>query len=345
MVKRKDVAEYVGVSPAVVSYVLNGSHPVSDKTRAKVLEAVRVLGYRPNSVARSLAIAKTSTIGLLLPDSSNSYFAELSSAIENAAFERGFTVLLGNGADDDNREKNYLRTFVDRQVDGIICTSDVLEQSFNDLSISKVPMVATDKRSDGFNFPSVFVDNKLGAQMATDHLVFHGRKKIACISGGEEISSANDRVSGWRESLSAAGINPTPSLIERAPFTSEGGNQSIKTLLKRVPDVDAIFVASDLQAVGAIRALVDAGLEVGKDISIVGFDGVQLGNYTTPRLTTVAQPITQIAARAVELLIALIEGNPDTDSPEQVVTLPGELIVRESCGCNMGPQQTGFTDQ
>lgn len=332
MASRIDVARRAGVTPAVVSYVTNGTHPVATATRARVLAAIDELGYRPNALARGLSMSRTHTLGLLLPDSSNPYFAELASAIELAAFDAGFTVLLGNGSADPKREINYVRSFVDRRVDGVIvCPSFDSSGSFEELLASSVPVVVTDRLSHEATLPTVVVDNRGGARMATEHLVEHGRHVIGCISGPHSASPSADRVAGWSDALHQAGMATETAVLAHVDFTVDAGWAATKRLLEERPELDALFVASDLQAMGAMRAITDSGRRVGEDISLVGFDGIQLGEYITPRLTTVVQPFKSIAAAVVSQLLQLIGDDGPTNIGPCV--LPTELRIRESCGC------------
>ncbi|MHA3722286.1 LacI family DNA-binding transcriptional regulator [Leucobacter sp. HY1910] len=349
MVGRVDVARLAGVSPAVVSYVLNGSHPVSDETRLRVEAAIEELDYRPNALARSLATSRSHTIGLLLPDSSNPYFAELASAVEDAALRAGFVVLLGNGADDAARELGYLRAFQDRQVDGVIAVFGAgVEAGWHEINKRHMPAISLDRLPPGLDVPSVVVDNVGGARTATEHLITHGRTRIACITGGAELSSAQDRATGWREALAAAGLPAQDemghSLLRYGDFTVDAGYVMAAQLLAASPGVDAIFVASDLQAMGVLRALADAERVPGADIAVVGFDGTKLSEYTTPRLTTVTQPYARLAEEAVGMLSALMGrsgSHADSDSDSDAthadtaahLTLPTELTRRDTCGC------------
>ena len=337
MVGRADVARRAGVSPAVVSYVLNGSHPVSEATRLRVEAAIRELDYRPNALARSLAMSRSHTLGLLIPDSSNPYFAELASAVEDAALAAGLVVLLGNGADDAGRELGYLRAFRDRQVDGVIAVFGAgFEEGWREISKRRMPAVSLDRLPPGLDVPSVVVDNIGGARAATEHLIEHGRRRIACISGGAELSSAHDRAQGWSEALAAASLptttRATPSLLHYGDFTVDSGYATATKLLRADTEIDAIFVASDLQAMGVLRAAADLGRVPGSALAIVGFDGTRLSEYTTPRLTTVTQPYARLAAEAVGMLDRLI-ADPASDRAAMHLVLPTELTRRDTCGC------------
>ena len=333
MVGRADVARLAGVSPAVVSYVLNDSHPVSPQTRARVEAAIQELGYRPNALARSLATARSHTLGLLLPDSSNTFFAQLAGAVENAALEAGFVVLLGNGADDAERELGYVRAFLDRQADGVIAVpGGEFEQGWREISAARIPTVTLDRLPRDLDLPSVSVDNLGGGRTATEHLIGHGRTRIACITGGRQMSSARGRAEGWELALRGAGLPVSAERLVYGALTAESGHAATLDLLERDPRIDGIFVGSDLQGVGVIRALADLGLQAGRDLSVVSFDGTVLSEYTTPRLTTVTQPYDRLAAEAIRMLVTLIE-DPARDRTDMHLVLPTVLIPRDTCGC------------
>lgn len=333
MVNRADVARLAGVSPAVVSYVLNGSHPVSAPTRERVEAAIAELDYRPNALARSLATARSHTIGLLLPDSSNTYFAQLAASVEDAALAAGFVVLLGNGADNIDRELGYVRTFLDRQVDGLIAVfGGHAEEGWREISSARIPAVSLDRLASDLDLPSVVVDNVGGGRAATEHLIGHGRRQIACITGGQDLSSARARAEGWELAMSDAGLAADPELCEYGSFSAEYGYEATIALMKRRPDVDGIFTGSDLQAFGVLRALADLNLKPGEDVGVLSFDGTKLAEYTTPRLSTVTQPYEKLAAEAVRLLKMLID-DPTRDRSDMHLVLPTILEPRDTCGC------------
>ncbi len=334
MVRRADVARHAGVTPAVVSYVTNGSHPVSTATRHRVLAAIEELGYRPNAVARALATSRTHTIGLVTPDSANPFFAELAAAIELAASAVGYTVLLGNALNDEERELNYANTFADRQVDGmIIAPVSRAEAALTAVRARGIPVVYTDRTSHDSGAPMVEVDNAAGARRATAHLLGHGRTVHACITGHEKEFPATERARGWREALVEAGVQVRDDLLVFTDFTTDAAYREAQRLLALEPAIDSILVGSDLQAIGVLRAIFDHGRTPGADVSVVSFDGIQIGRYTHPSLTTVAQPFEPMAAAVMELLEGLIEA-PQTDAnPGITRVLPTELVIRESCGC------------
>lgn len=334
-VRRADVARLAGTSPAVVSYVLNGGpRPVAPHTRAKVLAAIEQLGYRPNTIARSLRMNRTMTLGLVVPDNANPFFAELARAIEEEAFARGYTLLIGNAAENDERQSTYVRTFLARQVDGLfLVPAHGPVGCLSELERARVPWVSLDRQIPGATAPAVLVDNRGGARAATEHLLAHGRRNIACIAGPRDVMPATDRVAGWRDALTEAGVPPKRMLAWHAPFGRRAGYESARAILADVNDrPDAIFAASDQQAIGALRALAELGLRCPDDVAIASFDGIAPGAFATPGLTTMVQPFRQLGRVAMDHLLGRLDG---AEQPPQV--LPVELLARGSCGCDDPP--------
>lgn len=330
MVTRNDVALRAGVSTAVVSYVLNsGPRPVAETTRKRVLAAVRELNYHPNGVARSLRTSRTRAVGLVIPDVANSFFAQLAREIEVAAFEQDVTMLLGNAMDDPRRELQYIQTFVERRVEGVILapTGHSLE-SGRALVRAKLPAVVIDRDLPGSPGSTVIVDNHHGGYLATRHLLDHGHERIAILSGPADVASAAERRRGWARAMEEVGL-PLELAME-IPFTREAAYRAARGLLRSARPPTAIFASSDEQALGLYRAAAENGIRVPTDLAIVSFDSTDAAPYLVPALTAVHQPTSAIAARAVEVLIEQIA---DADRTPSRDTLPVELVVRDSCGC------------
>lgn len=326
MVTRRDVARLAGTSEAVVSYVLNdGPRNVAPATRARVIEAIAALGYRPNAVARSLRTKRTMTIGLVVPDNANPFFAELAREIEDVAFTRGYTLLLGNAMDDDEREATYVRTLLDRQVDGLILIPSHGPGSWRAvIEESAVPCLILDREVAGVPAASILVDNVGGAHEATRHLIEHGRRRIGCVAGPDGINPTRDRVTGWRSAMVEAGLEPAP--VAHEPFGRRQAYHAGVRLLSSDNRPDALFVTSDEQAFGVLRAAAELGLRVPDDLAICSFDGIAASAYTVPALTTMRQPLEELGAAAVTQLLN------DPESHRRIV-LPSRLIRRGSCGC------------
>lgn len=332
VVRRADVARLAGTSPAVVSYVLNGGpRRVAPHTRARVLAAVESLGYRPNGVARSLRMKKTMSLGLVVPDTSNPFFAELSRAIEEAAFRHGYTLLIGNAAEDDARQTAYVHTFLQRQVDGLfLVPAHGPASCLPEIERARTPWVMLDRQIPGVaTAPAVLVDNRAGASAATTHLLEHGRSRIACIAGPEDVMPATDRVAGWRDALSASGVPVDSMAVLHVPFGRRSGYLAARRLLAQ-REVDAVFAASDEQALGVLRAVTELGLRCPQDVAIASFDGVAAGAYSTPALTTMAQPFREMGRVGMARLLGRIT---DPEGGADASVLPVQLAARGSCGC------------
>lgn len=338
MVKREDVARRAGVSPAVVSYVLNnGPRPVAEATRRRVLEAIETLGYRPNSVARALRSRRTWSIGLVVPDNSNPFFAQLAHAIEDEAFAHGYSLLLGNASGDPAREESYLQTFQDRKVDGLLVVSNRRTDELATAHQGGIPLVViSDRPLAGRAVSTVKVDNTEGAWLATTHLVGHGHRQVACVLGPRDSAPAVERHAGWQKALRGAGLDAPDEVAVWTEFSRVGGHAAATALLARDPRPTAVFAATDHQAIGVLRAAADLGLEVPGDLAVVGFDGITEADYTVPRLATVRQPVEAMARRAVELLL-----HHEQPAAELHEVFPVSMVARGSCGCPDPDQHQG----
>ncbi|WP_426764148.1 LacI family DNA-binding transcriptional regulator [Pseudarthrobacter sp. 1G09] len=326
-VTRKDVARFAGVSTAVVSYVVNGGPKrVAPATEAKVQDAIRRLGYRPNAAARALKLGSSETIGLVIPDNSNPFFSLLAHAVEEAAAELGYALVLTNSDGNVAKERRNVRNLAARQVDGVIVSSVLMEPGAADFESAEVPVVLLNHSGEAPGFNSVGVDLVAGARAAVEHLIGHGHTRIALAMGTNTGNYYDGREEGWLQALAGAGLPEGP--IVRTPFTREGGYAAGKRLLAGAERPTAIFATSDLQAVGILRALHEAGLSVPRDMALASFDGSAEAEYSWPPLTTVRQPAKAMAEAAVNALIGTGRGN----TPEHLI-FPADLQVRQSCGC------------
>ncbi|ASN53414.1 LacI family DNA-binding transcriptional regulator [Sinomonas sp. R1AF57] len=321
---RKDVARLAGVSTAVVSYVVNGSKNVSPATAAKVRDAIAVLGYRPNAAARALKLGSSEMLGMIVPDATNPFFAALSHAVEVVAAERGYALLIANSAGSLATERRHLGNFAGRRLDGVFLSSVLFEPDLRDLEAAEIPAVLLNHSTESPGFDSVGVDLRGGAKLAVEHLVEHGHRKIGLIMGTNTGGDLDAREVGWREAIEAAGLQAGP--VMRGPFSREGGYQAGRWLLNEADRPTAVFASSDLQAVGLLLACHQAGVRVPEDLAIVSFDGSPEAEYSWPPLSTVAQPVEEMARAAVEALVG--DGGHRRNR-----TFPPALIRRTSCGC------------
>jgi DNA-binding LacI/PurR family transcriptional regulator len=322
-----DVARLAGVSTATVSRALNDTGQIAPPTRAAIDAAIEQLGYHPNTAARSLVTRSTQTLALLLPDITNPFYAELVRGIQERALEAGHTMLLCTTEGDPEREEQYLNLLRAKQVDGVLVDGLVLPPPrITRFVRDGLPIVCLDRDIDSTLVPLVQVDNRLGARLATQHLLDLGHRVVAHVTGPAGLGISEQRIAGFRAAHNALGYNVDERLIAVGSFTEEGGYEATQELLES-REFTALFAANDLSAIGALRALVDARLEVPNDVSVVGFDDIRLAQFTIPPLTTVHQPASAIARTATELLLELAAGRSVTQMRH---LLAPELVVRES---------------
>jgi LacI family transcriptional regulator len=324
----REVAESAGVSYATVSHVINNTRLVSPETRERVLAAMAALNYRPNALARSLRQGKTNTIGLVLPDSANPFFAEISRCIEDETFKKGYSVFLCNTELDTQRELFYVDVLSKKQVDGIIFVAAGDQADSLEFLVSRnMPVVMIDRDVPNVEVDAVLTDHQLGGYLATRHLLELGHTRIACIAGPSSITPSAERIIGYRKALEEAGLPYDEKLVLRGDYHAQSGMDITHTILRMDPRPTAIFALNDLMALGALRAAAEAGCSVPSDLAVVGYDDLELSHFTNPPLTTIAQPKTEIGAQAVDLLVDRMSRKDR--SPSRVV-LPPELIVRRS---------------
>ncbi|HJR81901.1 MAG TPA: LacI family DNA-binding transcriptional regulator [Anaerolineales bacterium] len=324
----REVAESAGVSYATVSHVINNTRLVSQETRERVLAAMDALNYRPNALARSLRQGKTNTLGLVLPDSANPFFAEISRSIEDEAFKKGYSVFLCNTERDTQRELFYVDVLSNRQVDGIIFVAAGDQADSLDFLLHRnMPVVMIDRNLPNVEVDAVLTDNQLGGILATRHLLELGHTRIACIAGPSSITPSAERIIGYRRALEEAGLSYDESLILRGDYHAQSGLEITNSILTMNPRPTAIFALNDLMALGALRAAAEAGCSVPEDLAVVGYDDLEIAHFTNPPLTTIAQPKKEIGIQAVNLLVDRMSRK---NRPPSRLLLPPELIVRRS---------------
>lgn len=337
-VTRLDVARDADVSPAVVSYVLNnGPRPVSKEARARVEAAIARLGYRPNAIASALRGGSTQSIGFLSPNPRNPFYAELGEAVERNFSARGYLVLTGNSYYDRSREERYLRTFIDRKVDGLVFSSGISLITSAIAGIEQ-PVLVLDSAGDHDDFSTVQTADEADAATAVEHLQRHGHSLIACIGGPPYVGTESARIAGWRRQQDSANAPSGDELVTFAEASEEGGNLAAMQLLSKHgrPSAlhghrpTALFVASDVQAIGAIYACYELQLRVPQDVAIVSLGGTKTVGYTIPAMTTMRQDIEFMATSAANELLNRIR-QPSTTATH--ATVRGNLVIGQSCGC------------
>ena len=322
-VTRDDVARHAGVSNAVVSYTLNGGPKrVAPATRERVMNAVRVLHYRPNAAARALNRGSMEMLGLLVPDSRNPYFAELCHTTEAAAAEHGQALLIINVEGGSEDASHHMYSLASRQVAGLIIASQLSPRGIVTAETNEIRTVLLNQFGPVHGLSTIGVSLADGARLGVEHLIGHGHTDIAFIGGSDP---ADGREQGWMRALTDAGLRPGAAV--RGEFSPAGGLRAGEELLgsRRVPT--AVFVSADYQAIGALRAFQEAGLQVPQDVALVSFDGTAGAEYSWPAMTTVAPPVREMVAEALRQLLE--PGAWSAGWREY----PTSLVRRRSCGC------------
>ncbi|PXW27613.1 LacI family DNA-binding transcriptional regulator [Paraburkholderia caballeronis] len=329
----KDVAAVAGVSFTTVSHVVNNSRPVSADVRAKVELAIRELNYVPSAVARSLKARSTATVGLLVPNGTNPYFAELARGVEDACAAKGYCVFFCNSDDDPGKQQSYLRVLREKRIDGLIVASAgddaVLARALSDAS---EPIVVVDRNIEGLNADLVQIDHERGAWLATRHLLKLGHVRIGCITGPVTTAVSAMRVHGFLRALAQRGIEIAEGAIVESDFTGAGGYQAAQRLFDTVRPT-GIFAGNDMMGIGALRAAAERGIAVPTDCSIIGFDDIELGHYTYPSLSTVGRSVRALGEMAAHTLIERISGIAKAaGTPMRRRVVAPRLLARESTG-------------
>lgn len=328
----RDVAEHAQVSVRTVSNVVSGYQHVSERMRRRVQAAIEELDYRPNPVARTLRTGRTGVLALVVPEIAVPYFAELARDVIDAAAEVGYRVMIDQTGHDHERERRLL-TGADRTMlfDGVLFTPLVTRAELAEMHAGPtMPLVLLGEHEFDGTFDHVAIDNLRAAQDATAHLVARGRTRIAAIGAqpAEDYTTPQQRTAGYERALREAGLEPLPDLLQAAAHYSRAdGYRAAAALLERDHRPDAIFCYSDLLAMGAMRAVFDAGLSVPDDVAIIGVDDIEEGRYARPSLSTVSLDTPFIAREAVARIAARID---DPDVPAVEVTAPHTVLGRES---------------
>ena len=329
----KDVAHRAQVSVATVSHVVNATRFVSEATRLRVQRAIEELRYVPSALARSLKSNRTHTVGMMIPNNSNPYFAEIIRGIEDTCYEAGFSVILCNSDDDPLKQSTYVRLLSEKQVDGLIVLSSGADVELLDtLRAATMPQVVVDREIDDLAADLVEVNHEAGGFLAAQHLLRLGHRRIACIAGPLALSSARQRVQGYRRALHEADLAVDDRLLRYGDFTGAGGHAAMSSLLDvTTPEhrPSAVFASNDLMAIGAICAAAAKGLRIPHDLSVVGFDDIALAAYSNPPLSSIVQPKHQTGELAAQLLLERI-AQPDRQLQRAI--LQPSLVIRLSTG-------------
>lgn len=324
-----DVAREAGVSMATVSRVVNGNPNVKPATRKKVLEAIERLGYRPNAVARGLASKKTTTVGVVIPDISSIFFAELARGIEDIANMYKYNIILCNSDQNKEKEIHLINTLLEKQVDGIVFMGgQITAEHVEQFERSPVPIVLSATVDPLREFPSVNIDYEQAAYDAVKFLIDNGNQKIGLLAGSlEDPINGYQKYTGYRKALEDVGMRLNEDYILVGDYTYTSGIEAINKFIALDEKPTAIFAGSDEMALGLIHGAQDHGLKVPEDIEIIGFDNTRLVEMVRPTLTSIVQPMYDIGAVSMRLLTKYMNKEAVNDA---VVLLPHRLEVRNS---------------
>ena len=323
MINIREVAKLAGVSPATVSRVINGTAKVSAEKRARVLEVISATEFVPNEVARSLFRKSVKLIGLIIPSIKNPYFTQVASVIEHLATDNGYRVFLCDARDDLEKEQAAIQTLVSMNADGIIIAS-TNERIEDYLSMCQIPVVAVDTMFSNKNVAAyVYSDYYTGGRMAMEHLLECGCKNIVCIKGPQHLYSAKGRYQGYQDVCRERGIQEQTVSCD---YDFEAGIAMTEELLRLYPDVDGIIACNDVVALSTYKVLYRQNISVPDQVQLIGFDDIMWSNLFTPALTTISQPIQEIATKAAELIIDIEK----YEGKGAEIVYPVELIVRET---------------
>lgn len=321
-----DVARYAGVSTAVVSYVVNdGPRPVAAETATRVREAIEVLGYRPNTHARALMTGSTGILGLVHPGTANPFFGEYGDVIYEEAAEAEVALLTASSRGRAETERSLIEGLADRNVDGIISVTSMTQADIPKIRNPRIPLLFLNCPFPIPGYQTIGPNSFDGARQVVDHLLrVHGHRQVAMVAGSTHSRDPEERELGWREAHRVVG-RPEGAIIH-TPYTSDGGYEATGALLDRADRPTALFVASDLQAFGALHAIHDRGLRIAEDVAVVSFDGTSGSGHTWPPLTLAKQPLHAMATAAIAGIL---------NGAEPAHTLIDmELVIRRSCGCS-----------
>lgn len=326
----REVAREAGVSIKTVSRVMNGEPAVKAVTYARVRGAIDRLGYRPNELARGLKGSRSRTIGLVIADISNPFFADLCKEVEEIARARGYSVILCASAEDAAAEQEYVELLLQRRIDGLLLvpapgTHGYLERERG----AGLPIVALDRPADGVESDVVLSEGRQGSRLATEHLIGHGHGRVAFVGDDKRIYTARQRLGGYEEAMCEAGLEP---LYRLGAGSIPSAAHAAHDLLSEADPPTAIFAGNSLITAGVLRALDERGMRPPQGVALVGFEDTELLSTLRPRLTLLCQPTRELGRRAAELLFERIETGGEAEP--QRIELPTKFVINSSCGCN-----------
>ncbi|PQJ66714.1 HTH-type transcriptional repressor PurR [Photobacterium angustum] len=325
----KDVARMAGVSTTTVSHVINKTRFVAEATQQKVLAAVDELNYAPSAVARSLKCNTTRTIGMLVTKSTNPFFAEVVHGVEEYCYGAGYTLILCNTEGNLEKQRDYLRMLSEKRVDGLLVMCSDLDQMLLDLLERKndLPMVIMDWGPESPHTDNILDNAENGGYIATKHFIENGHKKIGCLSGQVDKSTCQERLKGFRKAMAEADLTVNDDWLLDGDFECESAVEAAQKFIAMEDRPTAIFCFNDIMAMALISTFEQAGLRVPDDISIIGYDNIDLAPYFAPPLTTIHQPKRRLGKKAIEILLERVK---DKNHERQTFEMTPKLVERKS---------------
>lgn len=329
----KSVAKKAGVSVATVSRVLNHPDAVAPDTKEHILSVMESLNYKPNWMARGLKLNRTGAIALLIPEITDLGYMEIAKGVEDVAHQKNYNIMLCATEDDRSKEKEYIENFITRKIDGMILVSTYLKKSdISQIRNQEIPVVLIGKNEELAGENLVYTDYKAAASEATRHLIEVGHKKIGVIYGSRPKVENQDKLEGWRKAMEDEGLSVPEKHLFEEENSIEGGYLAASKLLNLKDRPGAIFVTSDIMAVGVMEKIKQSGLCIPQDIAVVGFDNLKISGYLEPKLTTVTKPMYRMGLVAARLLFDIMEDDSQEDNEPQEILIQSKLKVRKSCG-------------
>jgi DNA-binding LacI/PurR family transcriptional regulator len=336
IVTLKEVAAALGLSTMTVSRALNDRPNVNPKTKKRIQEVATKMGYTPNHVAKSLVSNRTYTIGVVIPEIGHAFFPEVVRGIDEISSEANYQIFLTNSSEDFEKEKRSIEALRAKRVDGILVSTSIKSTDFSffeNLRNTGIKIVFFDRCIHNLGISCIGVNDRVASRQITEHLIKNGYKKIAYLSGPPEVTIGRERLAGFREALSSAGIEINENRIVETGLTEIDGKEAMQKLLALPEEErpDAVATVNDPSALGAIEAIKEYGLSIPDDIAIVGFTNEVRASIIDPPLTTINQPAYDVGKKAADKLLRTIENE---NEPVENVELVANLVVRKSCGSN-----------
>ncbi|MDP5274049.1 LacI family DNA-binding transcriptional regulator [Chengkuizengella axinellae] len=333
MVTIKDIAKQLGISVSTVSRALNNHSDIKKETKLKVLETVKKLNYRPNSIARSLIHQRTFTVGLMIPDITDPFFSTIAVGAQELLSEQGYQVIIGNTLRDKDKEKHFIDSAIERKMDGLIVTPDHLDEELIELLANlSIPVVFLRRKPPKkLKLPYVDVNHYKGACEAVEHIISLGHRKIGYLGMPLESQIAIDRFQGYKDTLQKYDIPYIKDFIKlTGGRTIQSGRETMDQFIPKLPQMTALFAYNDLLAIGALESLAHHHIRVPEEISIMGFDDLEISSLYWIQLSTMSQPRNQMGRYAAETILKMMNPSVTNEIPEYII-LDSTLVQRNTC--------------